>query len=518
MDNKTVYYKPLPPKPATLLIIERGKQLRLVSLIGSMRIGRESANSTNDIDLSSGIASRNHGEIIYEDVEGVYYYRDNNSLNGTFYNGVKLEQLNERGTRAVRLSDGDILRIDCDNLLNPRSDAVILIFSTKFSSDEMWRRFSLEGASHVDIGRGITDGISLTDFMASRQHAALDLIDGKWVISDKGSVNGLAVNRSVLQGSRELAVFDIINIANTTLIYLGSEIIFNEVRIKTDPQAHIQRSVVMSVNINEVKVRKFNSFAKKTLLSNINLDVESGDFILILGGAGAGKTTFIKSLMGSIKRTGKVEGQVLFDNMDLYKNFKMLKHKIGLVPQFSTTRDNDTVYNTIMDAANIKLAGEYSGAEIKQRVDDVIKKLMLTSLTGSLVKNLSGGQKKRVEVAIQAIGDQEVFVLDEPDSGMDYATRVDLMKNLCSCTDTGGVVMVISHSPDDAADLFTKVIVLAKSQRDEVGRLAYYGDVQHAYEFFGVDKLSDIVMEINYEGGHGRGDEFIDKFERTRRG
>ncbi len=518
MDNKTIYYKPLPAKPATLLILERGKPVQLVSLTGTMRIGRESEKSTNDIDLHSGIVSRNHGEFIYEDVEGVYYYRDNNSLNGTFYNGNKLEQLNERGSRAVRLSDGDILRIDCENLMNPRNDAVIIIFSTKFSVGEKWNRFPLEGLVNVKIGRGSTEGICLTDFMASRKHAELNLIDGVWHISDMGSVNGLAINRNMLQGTCPLNIFDVINIANTTLIFLGNEIIFNEVQMSVETQPRRERRIVMSVNIDEVKVRKFNSLAKKTLLSHINLDVEAGDFVLILGGAGAGKTTFIKSLMGSIKRSGKVDGQVLFDNMDLYKNFRMLKHKIGLVPQFSTTRDNDTVYNTIMDAANVKLAGEYSGAEIKQRVDDVIRRLMLTSLTNNLVKNLSGGQKKRVEVAIQAIGDQEVFVLDEPDSGMDYATRVDLMTNLHSCTDSGGVVMVISHSPDDAAHLFTKVIVLAKSQRDEVGRLAYYGDVENAYQFFGVKKLSDIVMEINYEGGHGRADEFIDKFENTRRG
>ena len=518
MDNKTIYYKPLPPKPATILIIERGCPIKLVSLLGSMTLGRESKTGTADIRLDSGIASRNHGEFIFEDVEGVYYYRDNNSLNGTFYNGAKLEQLNERGSRAVRLSDGDVLRIDCDNLTNPRSDAVIIIFSTRFSADEAWDRFSLEGQSSVKIGRGVQSGISLTDFMASREHAVLNHTEEGWTITDCGSVNGLAVNRQLLEGSAQLNTFDVINIANTTLIFLGQEIIFNEVKAESLPAERQNRSVVMSVNIDEVKVRKFNSFTKKTLLSNINLDVEQGDFVLILGGAGAGKTTFIKSLMGSIKRIGKVEGQVLFDNLDLYKNFRMLKHKIGLVPQFSTTRDNDTVYNTIMDAANVKLAGEYSSAEIKQRVDSVIQRLMLTSLTGNLVKNLSGGQKKRVEVAIQAIGDQEVFVLDEPDSGMDYATRVDLMTNLHSCTDSGGVVMVISHSPDDAAHLFTKVIVLAKSQRDEVGRLAYYGDVENAYKFFGVSKLSDIVMEINYEGGHGRADEFIDKFETTRRG
>ena len=510
MDNKTIYYRPLPPKPATLLILERGKPVRIVSLSGSMNIGRESNDFMNDISLKSGIVSRNHGEFVYDDNGGNYYYRDNNSLNGTFYNGVKLEKLNERGSKAVKLNDGDILRIDCDNLVNPRSDAVVLLYSTKFAMGETWHRYSLYDKTQVNIGRNIENGISLTDFMASRQHAVLERYQNMWYITDSGSVNGLAVNKNIIQGRCPLNIFDVINIANTTLIYLGNEIIYNEVHLNIQKQDYSNRSVVMGVNIDEVR------FGNKALLRNINLDIESGDFILILGGSGAGKTTFIKAVMGEIK--ANTSGQILFENLDLYKNFKMLKHKIGFVPQFPTTRVNDTVYNTIMDAAYVKLAGEYSKKEIKERVEGVNERMMLTSLKNNLVGTLSGGQFKRLEVALQAIGDQKVFILDEPDSGMDYATRVDLMGNLKSCTETGDVVMVITHSPDDAATLFTKVIVLAKSKTDEVGHLAYYGDVQNAYKFFGVNKLSEIVLEINYEGGKGRADEFIEKYERTRRG
>ncbi len=557
MDNKTVYYRPLPPKPATLLILERGKQIRIVSLSGSMTLGRISPEFVNDISLSSGIVSKHHGEFIYDDTTSTYYYRDNHSLNGTFFNGVKLEMLNERGSRAIKLTDGDILRIDCANLANPRSDAVVLVFSTRFAMGEKWNRFLLENRSHVEIGRQVikdnesnanevistpkisffknglfknnnnntpavnnTDGnnnennvgdkISLPDFMVSRKHAVLARHNGAWYITDNGSVNGLAVNRVAIQGTCPLNVFDVINIANTTMIYLGNEIIYNEVYPNVQKHDYNNRSVVMGVNINEVR------FGSKRLLDNINLDIESGDFILILGGSGAGKTTFIKAVMGSIK--DNTTGQVMFENMDLYRNFNMLKHKIGFVPQFSTTRVNDTVYNTIMDAARIKLAGEYTRKEIVQRVDGVIQKMMLTSLKNNLIKTLSGGQLKRLEVALQAIGDQKVFILDEPDSGMDYATRVDLMGNLKNCTESGDVVMVITHAPDDAATLFTKVIVLAKSQKDEVGRLAYYGDIKNAYDFFGVKKLSEIVLEINFEGGKGRADEFIEKYERTRRG
>lgn len=511
MTNKTVYYSPLIPKPASLLILENGKPVRIVSLHGDMTLGREDPNITSDITLTSGIVSRNHGEFIY--LEGNYYYKDNCSLNGTFYNGSLLKIKNERGSEAAKLKDGDVLRIDRSDLTKPHSDAVEIIFSTFFSPDETWCRYQLIGKREVMIGRDVSVGIQLSDFMVSRRHAALKRVfGGKWMIKDCDSKNGFAVNQEIVSDRQKLNPFDVIRIANTTLIFTGEEIIYNDVSNNfsaSKPFSYESRSVMMNVNIDSVTV------PGKTLLKDIHLDIESGDFILILGGSGAGKTTFIRSLLGEHRANGKI----MLEGMDLYQNFKMLKHKIGLVPQFATTRDYDTVYHTISDAAFSKLSGEYSRKEIVKRVDEVIEKMNLIPHKDTLIKRLSGGQRKRVEVAIQAIGDQEIFILDEPDSGMDFASRTDLMQNLKSCTDNGGVVAVISHAPDDAAQLFTKVIVLAKSQSDEVGHLAYYGDVKNALTFFGVETLKDIIVEINFEGnGRGRADEFIQKFEQTRGG
>ena len=100
INNKTVYYAPLPPKPATLLILERGKTVKVISLNGDMRLGRKDSDTYSDITLDSCIVSRNHGDFSY--VDGAYYYKDNNSLNGTFYNGQKMEKFNERGIAQLR--------------------------------------------------------------------------------------------------------------------------------------------------------------------------------------------------------------------------------------------------------------------------------------------------------------------------------------------------------------------------------------------------------------------------------
>lgn len=538
-NNKTVYYAPAPPKPATMLILENGKEVRVVQLNGDMRIGRDAPGYCNDIKLTSGIAGRNHGELIY--LDGVYYYRDNNSMNGTYYNGAKLMPYNEKGTKAVPLHDGDVLRIDRVTLDKPHPDAVEMIFSTAFLPDEKWTRFPLNGMQRVSVGRNCGEGISLSDFMVSRNHAVLQRTGAGWKIEDQHSQNGLAVNGEIVTKEYLLHPFDVIRIANTTLIFLGNEVIFNNVSSDLHSRAgfdYNKRSVVMRVNIDEVIARRPGVFTKKkTLLKDISLDIESGDFTLILGGAGAGKSTFIKAITGQQRSSEQIldiRGEIFLDGMDLYRNLRMLKHKIGIVPQYADYRMQDTVYHTIMDAARTKLAGEYSLKEIEQRVEDVIESMTLTQIRDSMLGVISGGQRKRVQVAIHAVGDISFFTYDEPDSGLDVAGRVDQMKQLIKpitkeesvdnsmqlrpCSEIGNAGLMISHYPDDVAHMYKKVIVLAKSRKDDAGHLAFYGDVENALSFFGVKRLSEIVMEINYEGGKGRGDEFIEKFEQTRRG
>ena len=129
-------------------------------------------------------------------------------------------------------------------------------------------------------------------------------------------------------------------------------------------------------------------------------------------------------------------------------------------------------------------------------------------------------QKKKVSVAYQLVGFQKVFICDEPDSGLDAASRTQQMEILKEISLNDKIVMVISHEPDDAIDvttgqsLFTKVVVLAKSARDNAGHLAFFGNVEDAKAHFGVNKLQDIMVEINppYEGGKGKADYYIEKY------
>ena len=503
-DIKTQYYKPVEARGAMLLVVDTRRKPVIISLEGNMTLGREYPESNCDIRIYSDITGRRHGEFVYDDSSDTYYYIDNNSINGTFINGRKLEPYNQRGSKAHKLSDGDIIRIDRKMLSNPHPQSVLIIFSRSFSVDERWQSLDIANNSDITIGRGERNFIRLEDMMASREHAVIKNTGNGFTIYDKNSQNGIAVNAQPINREKTLYDHDVIRIANTTLIILGDKILYN------NPG---ERAGALSVHIRAKTV----NFGKKTLIKDIDFEADNGDFILILGGSGAGKTTLVNAILGD----GKADGNVILGGQNLYTNFKAMKSQIGLVPQFVNLRLNDKVKQTLLDIADIKLDRRFYSKEDKiKRVNDVMEKVGVTNLQNHLIRQLSGGQKKKVSVAAQLVGFQKVFICDEPDSGLDAASRVQQMEILKEISVNGKIVMVISHEPDDAINektkeiLFTKVLVIAKSSTENCGKLAFFGSPYDALDYFGVDRLQDIMKEINppHEGGKGRADHYINRY------
>lgn len=249
---------------------------------------------------------------------------------------------------------------------------------------------------------------------------------------------------------------------------------------------------------------------KLMLLQNINMRINAGEMVLILGGSGAGKTTFMNAVMGY----EKAEGRIMHGSTDIYEDFESMKYKIGFVPQQDLLRGSDTVYDTLENAAEMKLPSSLGKARRGERIESVLGALGLSRERDSLVSKLSGGQRKRLSIAVEYIADPSLFFLDEPDSGLDGVMARTLMENLRHIADEGKIVMVISHGPDRAADLFDKVIVLAKSAADNCGHLAFFGSVREAHEFFDTDTLEGAVRRINREdeGGDGMSDYYIQRF------
>lgn len=250
-------------------------------------------------------------------------------------------------------------------------------------------------------------------------------------------------------------------------------------------------------------------FQTKTLLRDIKMNIQPGHMVLLLGGSGAGKTTFMNAINGY----EKADAKVLINGKNVYEKYREMKYEVGYVPQQELMRGKDTVYHTLDDAALLRLPSVISSKERLNRVQDVMRIFGLSNSSTSLVEKMSGGQKKRLSIAMEYLSSPQVFILDEPDSGLDGVMARNLMNHLRAIADQGKIVIVITHTPDRVIDLFDDVIVLAKDSH-KTGRLAFFGSVQEAYSFFGSTKMEEIVMSINSkeEGGKGLADSYIQQF------
>ena len=237
----------------------------------------------------------------------------------------------------------------------------------------------------------------------------------------------------------------------------------------------------LTVNLRVRTVRE--GFEKKILLRDVHLSIPQGHMVLLLGGE------------------------------DLYRQYKKLQYQVGYAPQQDTMRGKDTIYSTLLDTARLRLPMDTSAADRRARVDEVLDLFGLTPSRSHLIEKLSGGQKKRVSIAMELISNPSLFILDEPDSGLDGTMARELMEQLRRIADRGKIVIVITHTPDRVIDLFDDVIVLAKDDK-RVGRLAYYGSVADCRAFFGKERMEEVVKSINpvSTGGEGLAETYIAKY------
>lgn len=265
----------------------------------------------------------------------------------------------------------------------------------------------------------------------------------------------------------------------------------------------------LSIRIN--KRTTYHGTTKVTLLKDIALDIGPGNMVLILGGSGAGKTTFVNAVTGY----EKAQATVCLGGTDVYKNYDRIKYSIGFVPQSDLLRGDDTVAATLLNAAQMRLPMDISEPEKRVRVRETLERFGLSEFADSHVSKLSGGQRKRLSIGVEYISDPSLFILDEPDSGLDGVMARDLMQRLRTIADQGKIVMVITHQPDRAIDLFDQVLVLAKDCTSGAGRLAFYGPVGECRNFFGVETMEQVIRAVNAktEGGLGEADTYIARYQ-----
>jgi ABC transport system ATP-binding/permease protein len=495
---------------ATIEIIGENKPFPLTK--NNVWLGRDT-NCEIVMEASAVMVSRRHAEIKCEGND--YYVHDNASFNGTLVN-------NQRISAPTRLyhddeiqlgMGGPVLRFNSPSRVAPKGASLAgqrsVVFGqiadypelagksadfglktmaanvenisqnfsiTTMAQPQLLMRLVFGDKQQLTIGRGDANDIKLDGLQISNTHAKLVKTAGGVVVEDSNSTNGVYLNGQRI--SRHL-------ISPNDSVQVGSFL------IKVDQAGNIgvfdtrSKTRIDSVNITkDVKNRSGGGMLR--LLDNISLSIQPNEFVGLLGPSGAGKSTFMDALNGMRPASG---GSVLINNLDLYEHLDSIKQSIGYVPQDDIIHRELTVYRTIYYVAKLRLSQDVTRTEINQIIEEVLDVTGLTERRDVPINQLSGGQRKRVSIAVELITKPSVIFLDEPTSGLDPATEEKIMTLFRQIAESGRTVILTTHAMENVK-LFDKIVLLMR------GKLVFYGRPDEALKYLNAGSFKDLYDKL----------------------
>jgi ABC-type multidrug transport system ATPase subunit len=331
------------------------------------------------------------------------------------------------------------------------------------------------------IGRATDNDVVVADLSVSRYHAELRNTGGRYEIVDKGSHNGTFLNGQQVT-SAAVTEADIIGIGRATFRLVG-----NELREFLD-----QGDVSLVVQDLTVRV------AGQVLLDRVSFPIGERNLVAVIGPSGAGKTTLLNALTGIRPAT---EGAVLYDNRDLYAHYAELRHRIGLVRQQDVVYGQLTPRRSLSYAAELRFPGDTTPKERTHRVQEVIDELKLTHASRERPdpaadmpsEALSGGEKKRVNIALELLTKPSVLFLDEPTSSLDVELKEDIADGMRDLARDGRTVVMVTHDLE-YLDKCDRVLVLVPG-----GRMAFYGPSADGLRYFGKERWVEVYRAFRSE-------------------
>lgn len=344
----------------------------------------------------------------------------------------------------------------------------------------------LEKRPEVSVGRATDNDLIFGSLNVAEHHARLRRRgDGGVELVDLNSGAGTFVNGTPVKGSRTLND--------------GDQVVIGDQRFLFDRSGPVKVVAPHGIRIDLLDVRK-TVRGDRTLLHDVSLSILPGEFVAIVGGSGAGKTTLMDAMAGLRPATS---GTVLYNGRDYYKDIDQYRHVLGYVPQDDIIHPDMTVRRTLRYAAKLRLPRDTTAEHIEDAVDARLAELGLTEREDVVVDKLSGGQRKRASIAIELLSEPRVLYLDEPTSGLDPATEFHMMKLLRRLADDGRTVVLTTHATKNVG-LCDKIIVMARN-----GHLAYVGPPGGALAYFGVEAFDEIYDKLE-EGEPGSWSERFD--------
>jgi ABC-type multidrug transport system ATPase subunit len=437
-----------------------------------MSLGKDNLNNNihNDINVPYPIISSQH--LLFErrgnDIVLIHPHPSRpKTVNGLLYKGLRI--LGHEHWEHT-LAPGDIFRVG-----NEQGTLITLTYDDGAGIQEEMappvQDIPLRNVKELTIGRNPNNKVVLPHPQVSSYHALLTQEGGTYRITDQHSTNHVYVNNQ-RTADQLLKLGDSIRIGPYRLIYEGTKL------------TQYDESNFIRLEAHNLKKYGNNNV---TLLDNISLCIPPRKFVAIVGGSGAGKSTLMDALNGLRPAH---EGQVLYNGQDYYRNIPAFSTQLGYVPQDDIVHKDLTVERALYYAAKMRLPSDFTHNQIQQRINEVLEDVEMTSRRSLLVRKLSGGQRKRVSIALELLANPSVFFLDEPTSGLDPGLDRRMMLLLRKLADAGHTIVLVTHATNNIKTCDYVCFLCAG------GRLAYFGPPDRANTYFGKDDFAEIYTGL----------------------
>jgi ABC transport system ATP-binding/permease protein len=334
------------------------------------------------------------------------------------------------------------------------------------------------------IGRAADTDIVVSDLSVSRYHAALRRARrGGFEIVDMDGHNGTFLNGQRVT-SAPVAEADLIGIGPATFRLVGGEL-----------QEFIDTGDI-SLAATNLTVRLPGG---KVLLDQVSFALGERCLLGVIGPSGAGKSTLLGALTGISPAT---DGSMFYDGRDLYKHYAELRPRIGLVPQENILHTQISARRALGYAAELRFPRDTTKAERRRRIDEVLAELSLTRHADTRTSALSGGQQKRVNVALELLTKPSLLFLDEPTSGLDPGLDKSVMEMMAELAHDGRTVIVVTHSVANL-NLCDRLLVLVPG-----GKVAFFGPPADGLRHFAKPGWAEVFQAFEAEPGRDWASEF----------
>ena len=453
---------------------DSGKEISL-QVNCSYLIGRDPL--TSQLLLTDPETSRQHTELFVTSA-GVVTVSDKNSSNGTFVNEQPV-------STPVTIKPDDVINIGNNSLrLELTDEDKVPNYEKLKTLDNYVSRHGSTKTHHVSetitIGRDPSNSIVLNHPHVSRFHASIEISEQGATIKDLNSTNGTYLDGEQVTKTAVVIPGSIIWIGGYRFVLRGTELFEYD---ETEGQVEIE--------VNDLsKVVNMPDGEERVLLNNISFRIQPREFVAILGGSGAGKTTLLKALLGTWPASS---GEILINGRDYYDEYDAFKTILGYVPQDDIVHGDLSVEEVLNYAARLRMPDDTTIQERNTRVEEVMEILELTLRRSTLVKKLSGGQRKRVSIGVEILTKPSIMFMDEPTSGLDPGLEKLMMEMMRNMANRGQTIFCVTHATFNI-HLCDKIIILS-----EGGRLAFFGTPREALDYFGTEDFAEIYKRISLD-------------------